>query len=363
MLDREAFSELRQKALDSGHKKDLLRCYEYALLHRHEPTLASLREIDYKPTRQAEDKALKQLYRNHFMIYDLSSASAVLKDTGRYGIDHRTVFNWTPLMVAARAGNVSLIGELIDRGADRSLIANHGLNTAQQVLEYATVDIAYARRMAPAWQALVPEQVSVQVLGKLVKLHTGLMALFLLNLCVAHFHRSLGKIAGSNEAFSANFLADLVADLPEQMLPAKRKRQQYISGVLSGNEIERDAPYNRRLFKRISRGQYIINPNLKLRLQDRWVGIHELLPLADLGTGPTPVNHSIPIHSEAQRELRARVEEEWHWRRERLLEKFCKKVEALIDEPVAAGEAATAGTQADALMATVKVATGSRNNA
>ena len=122
--------------------------------------------------------------------------------------------------------------------------------------------------------------------------------------------------------------------------------------MLSGNEVERVAPYNRRLFKRISRGQYIINPNLKLRLQDRWVGIHEMLPLADLGTGPTPVNHSIPIHSEAQRQLRARVEEEWRWRRERLLEKFCNKVEAMIDEPVARGEGMKAGKQADGQVAT-----------
>jgi hypothetical protein len=338
VLDRKAFAELQHKALDSGHKKDLLRCYEYALLHRHEPTLALLSQIDYKPARQAEDKALKQLYRNHFMIYDLSSASAVLKDTGRYGIDHRTVFNWTPLMVAARAGNVSLISELIDRGADRSLIANHGLNAAQQVLEYATVDAAYARRMAPVWHALVLEQVSVQVLGKLVKLHAGLMALFLLNLCIAHFHRTLGELAGSATAFNASFLADLVADLPEQILPARRKRQQYISSVLSANEVGREAPYNRRLFKRISRGQYIINPNLKLRLQDRWVNIHEILPLVDLGVGPTTVNQSIPIHSEAQRQMRADLEEQMRWRRERRLEHFNKLVEAMIDEPVVASE-------------------------
>lgn len=352
VIGRDDFTDLRQKAIASGHKKDLLRCYEYAVLHRHEPTLAMLSDIDYKPTRQPEDKALKQLYRNHYMIYDLSSSNAVLKDTGRYGIDHRTVFNWTPLMVGARAGNVPLIRELIDRGAERSLIANHGLNAAQQVLEYATVDNAYARRVAPVWDALVPEQVSVQVLGRLVKLHTGLMALFLMNLCIAHFYRSLGELAGSAAAFNANFLAELVAGLPEQILPARRKRQQYISSVLSGNEVERDAPYNRRLFKRMSRGQYIINPNLKLRLEDRWVGIHEMLPLADLDVGPTIINESMPIHSEAQRQIRADMEKEIRWRRERRLEKFCKSVEAMIDEPVAPSGGAAASGQNNGLPAT-----------
>lgn len=119
--------------------------------------------------------------------------------------------------------------------------------------------------MAHVWHSLVPEQVSVQVLGRLAKLHTGLMALFLLYLCITHCYRSLGKLAGSAAACSASFLAELVADLPEQILPARRKCQQYI-----------------------------INPNLKLRLQDRWVGIHEMLPLVDLGVGSTTVNESIP---------------------------------------------------------------------
>jgi len=292
VLDRDAFDELWHRARDSGHKKDLLRCYEYALLHRHEPTLSVMHDMDYKPSRQPEEKALKQLYRNHFMTYDLSSPNAVLNDTELYGVDHRTVFNWTPLMVAARCGNATLVTELINRGADPTLIANHGLNTAQQVLELATIDSSYAARaapsdsvyraasttsayalkMAPVWAALTSTQLSVQVHGRLVKLHPQLMALFLLNLCIAHFHRSLGRLAGRGTAFSAGFLADLVADLPEQILPEKRQRQQYISGVLSGNEIERDAPYNRRLFKRIRRGEYIINPNLKLRVQGAWVG-------------------------------------------------------------------------------------------
>jgi len=254
------------------------------------------------------------------MAYDLSSANAVLKDTELYGIDHRTVFNWTPLMVAARCGNASLVAELIERGADPTLIANHGLNTAQQVLEYATLDSsyagrtapsdsvyrsasttkAYARKMAPVWAALTSEQLSVQVQGRLVKLHPQLMALFLLNLCIAHFHRSLGRLASTGGAFNAGFLANLVADLPEQILPARRKRQQYISSVLSGNEIARDAPYNRRLFKRISRGEYIINPNLKLHFHGKVTGTQGL---------------------------------EWRANRERRMDQFCSKVEGMIDKP------------------------------
>ena len=330
VIDREAFDELHSDALDTGHKKQLLRCYEYAILHRHEETLAQLASLDYKPARQTEDKALKQLYRNHFLNYELSSSAAVLKDTERYGIDHRTVFNWTPLMIASRAGNISLAKDLLDRGADPSATANHGLNAAQQLLEYATVDSSYAKRAAALWAALTQESVSVQVQGRLVKLHQNLMALFLLNLCMAHFHRSLGTLASTRQAFNAGFIAELVAQLPDEILPAKRKRQQYISSVLSNNEVDRDAPYNRRLFQRISRGHYIINPNLRIRTLGEWRRIHDVLHLEDLGVGKILVS-DVPLRSDAQRDLRKRLEEEHRWQRQRALEKFIVQVESMID--------------------------------
>ncbi|MDC0434317.1 hypothetical protein OAM69_01605 [bacterium] len=344
VIDRESFEALRDDALEKGHKKQMLRCYEYTILHRHESTFAQLRTLQYKPARQSEEKALKQLYRNHFLNYELSSAVAVLKETELYGIDHRTVFNWTPLMVAARAGNVSLAKNLLDRGADPTATANHGLNVAQQVLEYATVDTSYATKVAPLWPVLTQASVSIQVQGRLVKLHEKLMALFLLNLCIAHFHRSLGSLIGTQQVFSASFFADIVQDLPEQILPERRKRQQYISGVLSSNEIDRDAPYNRRLFKRIRRGQYIINPNLKIRNQGKWRPIHDILPLADLAVGAVHVS-DVPIHSEAQRQLRERLEQDMRWRRERALEKFVAHVESMIDVEVVSSTATAESIQ------------------
>ncbi len=46
----------------------------------------------------------------------------------------------------------------------------------------------------------------------------------------------------------------------------------------------RDAPCDTKPFKRVSRGNYIIDPALKIRLADEWVGAHEPLRLEAFGS-------------------------------------------------------------------------------
>lgn len=297
VLDRAAFGALQEKALAGNNKKDRLLAFEYALLYQHRPTLNALAEADFKATNQKEEKSLKMLYRKHFMSYDLNNPGAVLRDTEKYGIDHRTVFNLTPLMVAARLGNAALAEALLERGADPNLIGSNGLNALQLSLELALSDRRYAQhKVARIYPLLAPESLSIQVDGRLIKLDNHLMGLFILNMMFAMFYRQLGdEVAAGGGAFSAKALTEWVQALPTAILPERRKKQAYISSVLSGNEVSRDAKYNRKLFMRLSRGQYIINPNLKLRMGEDWLAVHELLRLEDLGFTPAQAAvHHIP---------------------------------------------------------------------
>ena len=91
------------------------------------------------------------------------------------------------------------------------------------------------------------------------------MGLFVLNLMFATFYRQLGRLASLGDGFSAKERTQWVQALPEEVLPQRRKKQSYISSILSNNEVDRDAPYNCKLFKRIRRGYYTINPGIKLR--------------------------------------------------------------------------------------------------
>jgi len=187
--------------------------------------------------------------------------------------------------VATRLGNITLIKELAQRGADPALTGSNGLNALQMALERALYDKKCAlTRIAAIYPLLLPDSLAIQAEGRLIKLDKRLMGLFVLNLIFAMFYRHLGTAASRSDAFTAKDIAEQIQHLPEAILTTRRKRQTYISGILSSNEINRDFKYNRKLFLRIRRGHYVINPRLKIRLKDDWMAIHELLDLDDLDT-------------------------------------------------------------------------------
>lgn len=285
VLDRAAFAELRTTALaDDGGKKMRLEVLEYALIHHHRPTLNALEATGFKPALSSEAKAMTQLNRNRFMAYGFSQPRAVFKEVERHGVDHRTRFNLTPLMIAARLGNAELVAALLERGADPSLRANNGFTALHFALEQAFIDENFARqRLASLYPLLAPASVSLQVDERLVKLDQRLMETFLLHVMTALYYRYLGPAQARGNAYTAKQLADWLARLPERVLPVRRKRRPYISSILSKNEADGGDPYNRKLFVRLQRGHYILNPRLKLRDGEEWRPLYTSLPPEDLG--------------------------------------------------------------------------------
>ena len=289
VLDKARFAELYAQLGNSKNKKQQLQALEYALLHDHYPTLTLLNDNHFKPAKQPLDKALKQVFRSHFMTYDLKNPSAVLRDTDKYGLDFRTPFNLTPLMVASKLGNVNLVQALVERGADPSIVADNGATAFHMALGAALNDDKYARhKFSQIYDLLLPSSLSVQVSGRLIKLDNHLMALFLLHVMIAQYFRHLAHDIDYCDLFTAKNLAEILSMLPDSVLPERRKKQSYISGVLSQNEVTRDHKYNRKLFYRYRRGHYMFNPLLKLKIQNDWVPITELLPLEDIGLYENP---------------------------------------------------------------------------
>lgn len=247
-------------------KATQLQALEYSLIYSLFPLYNALYREDFKPAGQPRAKSLQLLEQKYFRTYQVNNPVALLRDIERYGVDHRSPFNLTPLMSAARAGNIALVQQLLDRGADPSLTGNDGLAAYHYVLSAAVSTPRYAQqKSAQLYTLLKPESLSLQVDGRLIKLDNRQMAMFLVLLMQALFHTHLGGALVFSEAFSAARLAECVAHLPEALLPGRRKRRSYISSQLSQHEVNSKHPYGKKLFLRLNHGQYILNPGLKIR--------------------------------------------------------------------------------------------------
>lgn len=284
VLQADALAELEHKALKKGDRRAKLLLFEYALVYHDQNRLNALVKSGFEPAKRP-NKGIKALNRKHYMPYELKHPGAVLRQCDQYGTDFRNPFNQTPLMVASRLGNARLVDELIERNADTEKVNNAGFNAFCIALEQACNDEKYAtRKLAAIYQKLEPDSISVQVDGKLVKLDKRLMDFLMLNLMMAMFYTRLGrKIIHRAGGFESADFVEVLANFPDRVVPKRRKKRPYISSILSKNEINRDDKYNRKLFYRIKRGHYIINPKLNVRVEGEWRNIYELLSLDTIG--------------------------------------------------------------------------------
>jgi ankyrin repeat protein len=285
VLKGETLSTLEQKALEQDDKKAKLLLFEYALVYQDLNRMNALSEAGFRPAKQPE-KGIKLLNQKYFLPYELKKPDAMLRQVNQYGVDFRNPFNQTPLMIAARLGNEEQVNQLVAMGADTGLVNNAGFNAFQIVLEQACILPHYAaKKLAGVYEKLEPAEMVIQVDGRLVKLDNRLMEFLMLNLMIAMFYTRLGEnvVRSHGGAFSSGDFVDVLQHFPDAVVPARRKKRAYISSILSKNEVDRDDKYNRKLFRRIKHGHYIINPKLAVWVEGEWRNIYDLLSLDALG--------------------------------------------------------------------------------
>lgn len=173
--------------------------------------------------------------------------------------------NQTPLMAAARAGNVPLVEALLNKGARRDATDHLGRNAAHIALREAVEDEQFAQETLPAlWTLLAPLSLDLRIGDRLVRLERHQAEYFLFQTIW-----SLIPIIPAEDLLVLGSTRETIEIawefLPEAVLPAFRKKMNYISGILARNEVQRDYAYNRHLFKRVSTGVYLLQPDLFLR--------------------------------------------------------------------------------------------------
>lgn len=220
--------------------------------------------------QQKANLAVKNLQKYTGGLYE-----EVLRQCERYGVDHRTEFNATSLMLAVRAGNIPLIKELLSAGADTELTDNCGLTAWQSALQRAILDKKFASSLFPKInELLAPSSVSLKVDNRLIKLDSSQGEFMLFHIFFALLPHRFNHLLPENISLTAVLLSEIAALLPDSVIAEYRRKRQYISGLLSKNEADSTNPYSRKLFKRKKTGYYILNPQIQIRQKDEWLDIY-----------------------------------------------------------------------------------------
>ena len=209
----------------------------------------------------------------------------------------RTYCGATPLMLAARAGNVALVEQLLDRGADEDLVDDYGHTAWMGALNRAIDDHAFGKaHLGALFERLGPDTLDVHADGRLVRLERGQGEFWLLGLMLAGlkthagglFARPLGPQRHMRGFFSDSLLRTLEL-LPEHLWSKSRRKRDYVSGVLARAEVGSAYRPARKLWKRRETGYYAPAPDLKLRRKtadgETWTSIAEAMSLAAVADG------------------------------------------------------------------------------
>ncbi|MDO8465222.1 MAG: hypothetical protein Q7S46_08230, partial [Gallionella sp.] len=285
VLTPRTLADLEREALDPEHynRQAKLLLFEYALVHQVPHLLASLARLKFSAAQQpAQHQA--SVEHKYYAAYRSGSANEIRQKVETYGVDFRNPLNQTPLMVAAYLGLEEFTQWLIQSGGNPQLTDNWGRIPLQIALRQAYRSEQFARdRIGRLYGMLAPAFLRLRVEDRLIKLDEKRMEFFLIHSMLAGLQDILRvKITRDTPAFQTGDFVDALQHFPDHVIPFHRKQRTYLSASLARNEVNRDDPYNRKLFVRVRRGYYIINPVLEVEIEGQWFNVYDLIHLSEL---------------------------------------------------------------------------------
>lgn len=270
----------RQQSSNSKIWRELL---DFAILSRHQKILTELRDMKIKPAasflrnsekdRQIQRQAVVEKYRRGYAGIDTKT---VLSQCDKYGVDHRTQENLTPLMLAVEAGNLPLIEVLLARGASRLQTDMFGRTAHMQALAHAHADPQYASIfLGPIYQRVCPPSLDVLTDNKLVRLDANGGEFYVLSLMLGllpHLQSQIvapfadaAEFAKRQQGFYSSYLQHNQELFPLNVLPENRRKRSYWNHLLARAEVDSNYQPARRLWQRNGRGIYLPAEHLKVQ--------------------------------------------------------------------------------------------------
>lgn len=259
---------------------------------------------DFRRVQEQGWREVSLLRQRHLQPYTTRHFKDLLRLCDQYGVDHRSPTGATPLMMAARAGNIALVEALLARGASPQLADEFGHTPWLCALNRATEEAEFARQsIAPLFERIAPPALDVQTDGRLVRLERHQGEYWILSLMLAGLKTQRTRCVQRpyelyryDKGFFADALNETLTCLPEHLWKAKRHKRTYVNQVLARAEVHSAYLPARRLWVRTANGHYLLNPKLQLRTHassvdvQAWRAVYDVLNLAWVDAGTTDLD-------------------------------------------------------------------------
>ncbi|MDQ6762453.1 MAG: UvrD-helicase domain-containing protein [Bacteroidota bacterium] len=289
-ISAEQLEQIKSLALDPAKKeaevkKERKQLFQYALTHDKISWIDQLAKLQFQRAIQYM-KERRQYGKEYAKNCRLGNKNEVKRTVEKYSVDFAAPDTGvTGLMLALHHGQDSVADMLLQLKADISIPSAAGLLAIDYLLQgfyknviYRHTYVAGKNTLLKYWYVIKPASVTVQAQRKRLDIGSHSMTFFLL-VCMRCIQQDMPlkvKIQYKEEdkpdyiagVFSMDDVMRFIECMPDEILPAYRKQRQYVNSVLSLHEVERESPYNKKLFARVERGKYIINPELSFAMND-----------------------------------------------------------------------------------------------
>lgn len=281
VITPERFEKLKVEGLDKDNfnKKAKDKLFAYSLMYDQRETIKLLIDLNYNKAKYI-DREFSTVKRKYYKEYSTYKINVLENKVNKYGVELRDEFNLTPLLASVFFGDSAKINFLLKADAKLDVIDNNGRTPYRLMLRRVLLDKGMSKQYSELAPRLKPSHISLKVEDRLVKISNHKMEFFLLQLlmneqdAIVNYEGSYGI-----DGVRATDISYIVQYYGESILQDFRKKNTYISSILSKNEVNGNSKYNHKIFLRLDRGIYIVNPNIDILHDEKWVNIYEFANL------------------------------------------------------------------------------------
>ncbi len=304
------FKQLAEQALNPEvyNRKAKDRLFTYLFYYNNARYLEPLAALKYKPAERWMKYEIAENNSGQINLFIADNLKSLKPGFLMYGVDFRNEVNLTPLMVCMMCDAMKTIHYLLENGAKIDLTNNAGKTALQMALQNNFWSPETDHMLINTfYHQLRPDSLKVRINNRLVKINHHQAEFLILNTMLAILQGQLlnasdasieavkasAEITGEEHdldkikpLFTAGNFFRFFQHFSDQIMPEYRRKNTYISSILSKNEIRSKAAGNNRLFVRLATGFYLPHPLMEILIDNTWVNVYDNCEIEWLLTRP-----------------------------------------------------------------------------